>query len=83
MHNLVAPKIEAYASELNQVWTNLIDNAVDAMGGQGELLLRTAARNGHVVVEIGAGQRRDGHRKRVAFTVAPCSAGRRCRSGRS
>jgi len=46
------PKIEAYASELNQVWTNLIDNAVDAMGGQGELLLRTSARNGHVVVEI-------------------------------
>ena len=31
------PKIEAYAGELNQVWTNLIDNAVDAMGGRGTL----------------------------------------------
>ena len=29
------PRIEAYASELNQVWTNLIDNAIDAMNGQG------------------------------------------------
>lgn len=31
------PKIDAYAGELNQVWTNLIDNAVDAMGGRGRL----------------------------------------------
>ena len=35
------PRIEAYASELNQVWTNLIDNAIDAMNGQGELRIRT------------------------------------------
>jgi signal transduction histidine kinase len=34
------PVIDAYASELNQVWTNLIDNAVDAMGGAGTLTLR-------------------------------------------
>jgi signal transduction histidine kinase len=34
------PAIEAYGSELNQVWTNLIDNAIDAMGGRGELWLR-------------------------------------------
>ena len=46
------PKIEAYASELNQVWTNLIDNAIDAMGGRGELVLRTSSRGDHVVVEI-------------------------------
>jgi signal transduction histidine kinase len=46
------PRIEAYASELNQVWTNLIDNAIDAMGGQGELVLRTYARDGQVVVEV-------------------------------
>ena len=31
------PQIEAYGSELNQVWTNLIDNAVDAMDGRGTL----------------------------------------------
>jgi signal transduction histidine kinase len=46
------PRIEAYASELNQVWTNLIDNAVDAMGGKGEITLRTYGENRHVVVEI-------------------------------
>jgi signal transduction histidine kinase len=34
------PEIEAYGSELNQVWTNIIDNSVDAMGGEGELDVR-------------------------------------------
>jgi signal transduction histidine kinase len=34
------PRIEAHAGELNQVWTNLIDNAIDAMGGRGVLTLR-------------------------------------------
>ena len=38
------PEIEAYGSELNQVWTNLIDNAIDAMGGRGRLAIR-AERN--------------------------------------
>jgi signal transduction histidine kinase len=33
------PRIEAYAGELNQVWTNLIDNAIDAMDGRGTLTL--------------------------------------------
>jgi signal transduction histidine kinase len=47
------PRIEAYASELNQVWTNLIDNAVDAMGGAGALRITTRAGGDHVVVEIG------------------------------
>jgi signal transduction histidine kinase len=46
------PRIEAYASELNQVWTNIIDNAIDAMNGKGEITLRTYSENGHVVVEI-------------------------------
>jgi len=46
------PRIEAYASELNQVWTNIIDNAVDAMRGQGQLTLRTHPEGNHVVVEI-------------------------------
>ena len=35
------PSIPAYAGELNQVWTNLIDNAVSAMGGAGTLTVRT------------------------------------------
>lgn len=47
------PEIEAYAGELNQVWTNLIDNAVDAMDGLGTLRLSTRADGDHVVVEIG------------------------------
>lgn len=46
------PRIEAYASELNQVWTNIIDNAVDAMNGRGEIVLRTYREEGNVVVEI-------------------------------
>lgn len=46
------PKIEAYASELNQVWTNIIDNAIDAMKGHGELTLCTFAEPDHLCVEI-------------------------------
>jgi signal transduction histidine kinase len=46
------PRIEAYASELNQVWTNIIDNAIDAMNGKGEITLRTYAKDTHVIVEI-------------------------------
>jgi len=46
------PRIEAYASELNQVWTNIIDNAIDAMDGKGEIILRTSYREPWVWVEI-------------------------------
>jgi signal transduction histidine kinase len=46
------PRVEAYGSELNQVWTNIIDNAIDAVQGQGELLLRTYTEDGHVAIEI-------------------------------
>ncbi len=46
------PKIMAYGSELNQVWTNLIKNASDAMDGKGEIILRTRSDNGWVVVEV-------------------------------
>jgi signal transduction histidine kinase len=47
------PRIEAMAGELNQVWTNLIDNAVDAMNGSGTLRVSTATDGlGRVVVEI-------------------------------
>ena len=48
------PQIEVMAGELNQVWTNLIDNAVDAMDGSGTLRVRTRYDpHGWVVVEIG------------------------------
>ena len=46
------PRISAYGSELNQVWTNLIDNAIDAMGGRGQIWVRTLRENDHVLVEI-------------------------------
>ena len=45
--------VNSFGSELNQVWTNLIDNAIDAMSGKGELRLRTYRDNGCVVIEIG------------------------------
>src|SRR3984893_13056533 len=44
--------VSSYGSELNQVWTNLIDNAVDAMAGKGELRVRTFREDTCVVVEI-------------------------------
>ena len=47
------PKIPAYAAELNQVWTNLIDNAVSAMGGHGTLTVRTAMDRDKLLVEFG------------------------------
>jgi signal transduction histidine kinase len=46
------PRIEAYASELNQVWTNIIDNAVDAMNGKGEIKIKTYEKEQRVIVEI-------------------------------
>jgi signal transduction histidine kinase len=44
--------VNSFGSELNQVWTNLIDNAIDAMGGKGELRVRTYRDDGCAVVEI-------------------------------
>jgi signal transduction histidine kinase len=46
------PHIQAYASELNQVWTNIIDNAIDAMNGKGEIKIKTYEEDNRVVVEI-------------------------------
>jgi signal transduction histidine kinase len=46
------PKVMAYGSELNQVWTNLIDNATDAMKEKGKLLVRAVRENEYVLVEI-------------------------------
>jgi signal transduction histidine kinase len=45
--------VNSFGSELNQVWTNIIDNAIDAMGGKGELRVRTYREDACVVVEIG------------------------------
>jgi signal transduction histidine kinase len=45
--------VNSFGSELNQVWTNIIDNAIDAMHGQGELRVRTYKDDGCVVIEIG------------------------------
>jgi signal transduction histidine kinase len=46
------PHVPAYGAELNQVWTNLIDNAADAMSGTGRLVLRTSQDGDDVVVEV-------------------------------
>jgi signal transduction histidine kinase len=45
--------VNSFGSELNQVWTNIIDNAIDAMEGKGELRIHTYREDGCVVVEIG------------------------------
>ncbi|WP_433439355.1 ATP-binding protein [Nonomuraea sp. CA-141351] len=47
------PLIPCYAGELNQVWTNLIHNALDAMGEEGTLTIRTAHDEDEAIVEIG------------------------------
>ncbi len=44
--------VNSFGSELSQVWTNIIDNAIDAMGGKGELRVRTYREDNCVVVEI-------------------------------
>lgn len=46
------PKIEAYGSELNQVWTNIIDNAIDALEGKGIITIRTRRESDWVIVDI-------------------------------
>jgi signal transduction histidine kinase len=47
-----APRIMAYGSELNQVWTNLIDNAIDAVQGSGKICVGTFVEDNQLVVEI-------------------------------
>jgi len=48
------PRIQAYGSELNQVWTNLLDNAADALedNPEGQIVIRTAGEGGWIRVEI-------------------------------
>jgi signal transduction histidine kinase len=47
-----APRIMAFGSELNQVWTNLIDNAVDAVDGSGKICIGTFVEDNQLIVEI-------------------------------
>jgi signal transduction histidine kinase len=47
-----APRIMAYGSELNQVWTNLIDNAIHAVNGTGKICVGTCLEDNQLVVEI-------------------------------
>jgi signal transduction histidine kinase len=47
------PDIPVYGAELNQVWTNIIDNALQAMGGAGTLTIRTSRVDERLQVEIG------------------------------
>jgi signal transduction histidine kinase len=51
-YDLALPKVCAYGGELNQVWTNLIDNAIDAMKGKGELRIKTHKELDYAIVEI-------------------------------
>ncbi|MGB3683360.1 MAG: ATP-binding protein [Rubrobacteraceae bacterium] len=46
------PKVSAHGSELNQVWTNLLDNAIDAVDGAGRIEVSTKRENGRILVEI-------------------------------
>ncbi len=55
VHRLFAsglPRIEAYAGELNQVWTNILDNAIDAMAGRGNIWITTRQDGDRIRVEI-------------------------------
>jgi signal transduction histidine kinase len=74
------PQIEAYGSELNQVWTNLIENAIEAMDGEGEISLQTHREINCVIVEIednGSGIPEDiqGHIFDPFFTTKPPGLG--------
>jgi signal transduction histidine kinase len=46
------PRLTVRGSELNQVWTNLLDNAIDALGERGTITILTRADGGCAVVEI-------------------------------
>ncbi|WP_082778146.1 ATP-binding protein [Tsukamurella pseudospumae] len=52
-YDCTLPEVSGYGAELNQVWTNLIDNAIQAMDGNGTLTIRTRREDECAVVEIG------------------------------
>jgi signal transduction histidine kinase len=73
------PRVPAYGSELNQVWTRIIENAVEAMSGRGQLTIRTRRDSDRAVVEIadtGPGIPQDAmrHLFEPFFTSKPASA---------
>ena len=45
-------RIMAPGSELNQVWMNLLDNSIDALGNKGTIIISTRQEDGNIVVEI-------------------------------
>jgi signal transduction histidine kinase len=47
------PKLSVRGSELNQVWTNLLDNAIDALGDHGTITISTRRDNSCAVVDVG------------------------------
>jgi signal transduction histidine kinase len=74
------PRIMAYGSELNQVWTNLIDNAIDAVHGKGKICVGTCHEDNQLVVEIvdnGAGipPEVQSHLFEPFFTTKPVGSG--------
>lgn len=74
------PRIMAYGSELNQVWTNLIDNAVDAVNGTGKICIGTCQEGNQIVVEIvdngeGIPKLVQSHMFEPFFTTKPIGSG--------
>ncbi len=74
------PKIPAYPAELNQVWTNIIDNAVQAMDGRGRLTVRTTRLDGSVLIDFadtGPGMSEETRRRifEPFFTTKPVGQG--------
>jgi signal transduction histidine kinase len=74
------PRIMAYGSELNQVWTNLIDNAIHAVNGTGKICVGTCREDDQLVVEIvdnGSGIPPDvqSHLFEPFFTTKPVGTG--------
>ena len=74
------PRIQAHGSELNQVWTNLIDNAVDAMDGKGTLTIKTRNEGDWIFVDVidtGSGISKEVQQKLFSpfFTTKPLGKG--------
>jgi signal transduction histidine kinase len=74
------PLVRGNGGELNQVWTNLIDNAADALDGRGNITLKAFARDGRVVVEVvddgpGIPREAQGHVFEPFYTTKEVGAG--------
>jgi signal transduction histidine kinase len=74
------PRLMAYGSELNQVWTNLIDNAIDAVNGTGKICISTCHEDDQLVVEIvdngsGIPMNVQSHMFEPFFTTKPVGSG--------